>query len=226
MRYIAPPIDIFWSHDKLPKYAESLHNLLYDVDIAKNPLIVQNFSSGGCFVYQSFRRILKTDPNICQIGLAFDSCPAQRNNWRRSKAAVEVFRPRSHPLVKCALVLCFYAFFNVQSIIFWVRKLFGWKLPHFATEYSTEFARDPLDCPKLFLYSDADDLCPADFIAKFVEQQRKRGDSLITEKRWKDSPHCQHLRMHQSDYEKAVETFLDQSMHYYYRKFEPDDSTS
>ncbi|KAL6062128.1 hypothetical protein QOT17_012378 [Balamuthia mandrillaris] len=62
-------------------------------------------------------------------------------------------------------------------------------------------------CPQMYLYSTADHLIPYQQIEAIIQAQKDAGLDVCS-KRWTDSAHVNHFRMHKEEYCDAVNSFL------------------
>ncbi|KAJ3062154.1 hypothetical protein HK102_008860, partial [Quaeritorhiza haematococci] len=63
-------------------------------------------------------------------------------------------------------------------------------------------------CPRLYLYSKADDLIDWEGVQRHARETREAGVE-VREKCWETSAHVQHLRAHPEEYKALVDAFLE-----------------
>ena len=74
-------------------------------------------------------------------------------------------------------------------------------------QYVLRLQDDPLRVPQLYLYSENDPIAPPAFIDQLAAHRQSLGVS-VTQKKWKDSQHCGHLKVHPDEYEQTLRDFL------------------
>ena len=62
----------------------------------------------------------------------------------------------------------------------------------------------------LFLYSESDSVCVAKDIGAFHEEMREQKYN-VQAKKWEDSEHVQHLKLHTEEYERLCTEFVEKS---------------
>ena len=62
--------------------------------------------------------------------------------------------------------------------------------------------------PEMYIYSDADRIINANAVEQFADYRESVGCHTTSKLKLRNSPHCQHYRMHPEMYETSVESFL------------------
>lgn len=65
---------------------------------------------------------------------------------------------------------------------------------------------DPAACPALFLYSSRDELVGSTLVERCAAD-REQAIGRVFRKKWEDSPHVEHLRVHEEEYVEELRSF-------------------
>jgi hypothetical protein len=79
-------------------------------------------------------------------------------------------------------------------------------VPKVNRDYFQRLSDPKSNYPQLYLYSEDDTLCPAKFIEEWAEKEQKR--VVVWKKKWSNSKHVQHFRLHKEEYSKEVQQFV------------------
>ena len=66
----------------------------------------------------------------------------------------------------------------------------------------------PMDCPELFLFSNADYVVSHKDIETFINAHKNRGIEVFL-KRWEDSAHVRHYGAYPDEYQQVINAFTD-----------------
>ena len=171
------------------------------------------FSNGGCFLWESTRRILDyhNDNPSCQQpaqdilkhlrrrlkGVVFDSCPAW---FGGSPSGLSSALQYCTPLEKLD-VLARYG----PGVLFHEGESERQQMSRRCHDFFHFLHNDPLDIPQLFIYSKNDPLADSQKIRELYQHRLSTKNGPILETKWDESAHCAHLRMHPKDYLDAIE---------------------
>ena len=105
-----------------------------------------------------------------------------------------------------------------------VRATLRWMLASYFRLFSTSVASHYLQgqravegnggkLPTLMLYSSADQISPAERLDMVVDRWREEG-VLVRVRKWDDSPHVGHFRLHPQQYREELQAFLGGLRHH------------
>lgn len=97
---------------------------------------------------------------------------------------------------------------NFALLYFWLLK------PYTADVYNRGiqvFHNTPITAPALFFYCENDALCDPLMMERIVERWRRRG-MTVQSRKWKESIHAAHMKVHPDEYLSALENFVS-SLH-------------
>ncbi|KAJ3380888.1 hypothetical protein HDU84_005524 [Entophlyctis sp. JEL0112] len=172
--------------------------------------VVHVFSNGGCFL---LRRLILClgGADKCftpATGVLLDSCPS-----KLSAAGGAGFISASiakHWLAKAVLWHVAYAYFVV--VLYFLDQE---KTP---IEVSAKYAisqknvEGNLIGPRLFLYSDTDELVICKEVQSRIEEAKQEGGFVVKEKKFVGSEHVKHAVMHKEEYWGTVQDFLNSEL--------------
>lgn len=196
-------------HDRLATAREVLLYHLTSPDLPQRRIIMHAFSNGGAV---SALNLITTLP-ACHRQNAFnavilDSCPGE-GTYQRSVHAFSLSLPK-HPLAQIIgvplihLMICmfglFFILFNAEHVMAKIRRQLN---------DSTFF---DVRVPRLYVYSDADELVLGEDVASHAEDARGKGFVRVQEVRFEDSRHCAHALAHGEEYWGAVGRVVAQSV--------------
>lgn len=93
------------------------------------------------------------------------------------------------------------------SFYFGLSKLFNILGVNFSSGVFDDMVYYQDSCPEMYLFSKTDEIISATDIEDMIDRRRMQSID-ITAKCWEDSPHVQHLRVHQDSYIKHCCDFL------------------
>ncbi|XP_043195491.1 transmembrane protein 53-like [Amphibalanus amphitrite] len=200
IRYISPTNYIFFTPRELLDVSDQLIDLITDLTLEVHPVLFHCFSNGGALVYRCLtRRLRERRLSLDVRGAVFDSGPIRRrvtSGWRA--------------IHQCTKGAAWYRWFLACLFVLLVLCRYLW----WCTLGSADTDTHPwslLECPdrwpQLFIYSDKDDITPAQDVDQFMAGRRARGVE-VSSRRFADSPHVQHYRYHREEYCAAVSAFL------------------
>jgi len=74
-------------------------------------------------------------------------------------------------------------------------------------QYMSQLQYSSVKCPALFLYAVDDKVVNYKLVEQFIDRQKQRGIKVFT-KRWDNSVHIQHLRLHPEEYKTEIKKFI------------------
>ncbi|XP_048024211.1 transmembrane protein 53 isoform X2 [Megalobrama amblycephala] len=179
------------------EYGGRLLELLESERFSQRPLLVHALSIGGYTFSQVLVHVAKDTQRYQGLtnrirGHIYDSLVMGSLEHMATGLGKTMF-PRMEGLVRTASLLYFRVFkhqtvdyFNQAISIFW---------------------NTPVNAPALFFFSENDALCDYKSMEKMVEFWRNRGLS-VESKKWKESLHAGHLRIHPQEYLSTLENFV------------------
>lgn len=176
--------------------------------------LFHSFSNGGCFLWESIRRVLDrrnefqqpvreilTDLYTRIKGIVFDSCPAWFGDMNSSLRPALKYCTR---LERLHLALLF-----GPGVVLYDGEHERIRSCQRCNDYFQFLKEDDLDIPQLYLCSKDDLLCDYAKVDEMVHHRRKKQKSHVFFRAWEKSVHCSHLRIHPKEYKEAIETFAD-----------------
>ena len=189
---------------KAPHIAKKLLEVLVEMNLADHPVLFHVFSNGGCTIYNAMREELKNDvdlEDIARLGVVYDSAPGRPRLYRHIHLMYSGYQPG---LITNLRMACFFVFAAIGVGIDSVCRFFGTPLRE--TMYDKMLYYQD-NCSELYLYSKADQIILSSDVDNMIERRRMQSVD-ISAKRWEDSAHVQHLRIHREDYLKECYAFL------------------
>ncbi|KAK9958766.1 hypothetical protein ABG768_010869 [Culter alburnus] len=179
------------------EYGGRLLELLESERFSQRPLLVHALSIGGYTFSQVLVHVAKDTQRYQGLtnrirGHIYDSLVMGSLEHMATGLGKTMF-PRMEGLVRTASLLYFRVFkhqtvdyFNQAISIFW---------------------NTPVKAPALFFFSENDALCDYKSLEKMVDFWRNQGLS-VESKKWKESLHAGHLRIHPQEYLSTLENFV------------------
>jgi hypothetical protein len=178
------------------------------------------FSNGGCFLWESMRRILDhSDDEACQQptrdilkslllrmkGVLFDSCPAwfAGSDTPGVRGALQYCSPREK-----LDVLMRYG----PGVLFYDGKAAMEQQTHRCHDFFRYLQENSLDIPQQYIYGKDDPLSDYEKIEELFRKRRSTQKSPVLHQVWDTSAHCAHLRTHPDEYKQTVEFFTQISL--------------
>lgn len=180
-------------------------DLQHSTPLAQHRVLVHVFSNGGCFQLITLAKLLskrQIEGASTTCGIIFDSCPGS-GSFRGSQRAFSsvITNPIARFLVKIMVALLF-------CIQFFMKHVFR-KQPYFQAMKSS--LNDPnvlpwtsKRTPRLYIYSEGDELVEADVVEEHVKDAREIGLTVSVEKFGKESKHVSHVRADPQRYWTSV----------------------
>lgn len=176
-----------------------------------SPMLFHVFSNGGCFLWESIRRVLDLQRNIsCPQpaqsilktiegrigGVVFDSSPCWFGNGSNLSAALVYCSESEQKAIEEE--------FGITAGL----KEGGANQVHYdptrCSDYFAYLQQDELDIPQLYLCSKNDPLCDFEKVLEMVAQRRLHQICPVKVQFWSESKHCGHLRTDPQKYTEAV----------------------
>ncbi|XP_016146962.1 transmembrane protein 53-like isoform X2 [Sinocyclocheilus grahami] len=179
------------------EYGGHVLELLESECFSQRPLLVHAFSIGGYTFGQVLVHVAKDTQRYQGLtnrirGHIYDSL-VMGSLEHMANGLGKTILPQMEGLVKSTSLLYFRVFKN-QTV------------SYFSSVISV-FWNTPVMAPALFFYSENDALCDYESLEKMVEFWRSR-DLIVESKKWKESVHAGHLRIHPQDYLSTLEKFV------------------
>ncbi|KAJ3093757.1 hypothetical protein HK100_006424 [Physocladia obscura] len=183
------------------------HNITEPLQSSENPnlpsLVIHNFSNGGCFVLRRLVLALEAESRrFIRSAVILDSCPSHA-----TPTAGAGFFSASYkqPIIKSIVWTIAYAGLYLYSSIFDMNL----NPINVCGKYGI------LDScgvrgPRLFLYSDTDELVPMAEVESRIKEAEMDG-VVVVSKKFSGSEHVKHAVMFPNEYWAAVDTFLSSS---------------
>lgn len=171
-------------------------------DVDKQPVVLFQFSNGGCALFYFMCREIITKGSqygekIKVVGSIFDSCPVVPDMDSVILTQRVFTQDVKNPILKRIM---WHSLGLIIPLIVWfnpVVKLF------------MDGLRDsPIMTPQLFLFSKSDMLAPYKSILEFIEYREKYGIN-VTAKLWDDTPHVSHMKQDPDGYTKMLTDFIN-----------------
>lgn len=201
--------DIFYRSNQTQQHRlRPAHDILHShitgpaKDLDRGQVLLHVFSNGGaqCAV-QLATGLLPEHRRLAFNAIIFDSCPGEAT-YQRSVHAMTLSLPKSAiakylgPLL-IHVTLCFFyiAIFisGFETVITRSRRLLN------------DPAMFGVTVPRLYIYSEADQLVPHEGVISHADDAEQKGYSSIQQLLFKNSGHCAHAVAHKDQYWKAVE---------------------
>ncbi|XP_076588155.1 transmembrane protein 53 [Chaetodon auriga] len=182
-----------WGLDRGKKLLE----LLQSERFVSRPLLVHAFSIGGYTFAQLLVHISQDTQKYQTLtqrikGQVYDSLVVGSLETMTIGLARTVF-PRWEMLVK-QMTLLYFRIFKRQTVDYFLTSI-------------DVFWSSPITAPALFFFCENDALSEAQVTEELIDYWQKRGVN-VTAKKWEDSIHAGHLKMHQQEYLTSLNTFL------------------
>lgn len=206
-----------------PSMQDFAWNILQEVNNRNcDYLIFYAFSNGGCFVWESVRRILNlsspgatmklllnedqynTVKNLREktVGVVFDSCPSQQLADVGRALMFCTLSERMEVMMSHGMDIAFF-----PSLLSQAKRI---KSEIRGQAYYEGLWDDPSAIPQLYLYSESDILIPSQPLDELVQHRRKiLGSDRVFCRKWSSSRHCAHLIDNAEDYVTTAESFLE-----------------
>jgi hypothetical protein len=195
--------------------ADHIVKLLDELDDKKIPVIFHAFSNGGAYLIERLEVLIqeardgksRSESNRTLLllgarlqGQIFDSAPAYPTAQSAVRAMSSVFTSSIMRALISILVTSHYYYDMI------LHHVFGF--PNGRKDFY-EFMADSRMCLKqAYVYSAADDITDVTLLEELIASRRKITDDIVV-KKFDDSLHVQHLRMHEVAYTQFVEQFLE-----------------
>jgi hypothetical protein len=195
--------------------ADHVVNLLDELDNKKIPVIIHAFSNGGAYVVERLEVLIQeardgknrseSERTLLVLGArlqgeVFDSAPAYPTAQSAINAMSSVFASSIMRAVVAIVVTSHYYYDMVLHHVFGFangRKDFY------------KFMADSRFClNQAYVYSASDEITDVTLLEELIASRRKITDDILV-KKFDDSMHVQHLRMHEVAYTEFVERFLE-----------------
>jgi hypothetical protein len=186
-----------------------------EVNNDKVPVIFHAFSNGGAYLVERLEILIEQARNGTYHGESkkdllligerlqgevFDSAPAYPSAQSAVKAMRDVFSSSILRALLSILVTLHY-FYDI-----FLHKVFG--VPNGRNEFFKYMADSRVCLKQAYIYSAADDITDVTKLEELIASRRKISDCIIV-KKFDDSLHVQHLRMHEVAYKLVVNSFLE-----------------
>ncbi|GAA6041266.1 hypothetical protein JCM8097_001305 [Rhodosporidiobolus ruineniae] len=189
-----------------------------------SPVLVHVFSNGGCATLKELNELLKRSsprnstaanddkksllPSSTSCGvparaIVFDSCPGHSTLQTTLKAFTAGIRNR---FLRVPAMAFFTVVYGVMKLVDFIRRR-----PPVLTRLSL-YLNSPSfpSVPRLYLYSEADELVPFTDVEHHAAEAKKRGVEVKTV-RFEGTPHVAHARAEPERYWGAVKTFWEEA---------------
>lgn len=179
------------------EYGGHVLELLESERFSQRPLLVHAFSIGGYIFAQVLVHVAKDTQRYQGLtnrirGHIYDSL-VMGSLEHMANGLGKTMLPRMEGLVKSASLL-YFRVFKHQTVDYFNSSI-------------SAFWNTPVMAPALFFYCENDALCDYKSLEKMAEFWRSRGQTVET-KKWKESVHAGHLRVHPQDYLSTLEYFV------------------
>jgi hypothetical protein len=195
--------------------ADHIVKLLDELDNKKVPVIFHAFSNGGAYLIERLEVLIQearagksqsaSNRTLLLLGARlqgqiFDSAPAYPTAQSAVRAMSSVFTSSIMRALVSILVTSHYYYDMV------LHHVFGF--PNGRKDFYKFMADSRLCLKQAYIYSAADDITDVTLLEELIASRRKITDDIIV-KKFDDSLHVQHLRMHEVAYTEFVERFLE-----------------
>uniref|UniRef100_A0A7S3D7D8 Transmembrane protein 53 n=1 Tax=Palpitomonas bilix TaxID=652834 RepID=A0A7S3D7D8_9EUKA len=203
------PRTLFFNKARISLPVRDMMDLLQSEENADRPWFFYSFSNGGCFVYDRFRQMLKSEEGGEEIekrlaGAIFDSSPADPYVLAAAKA---ITAPNMTPLRLATASAAIASMFLLTGT---------WG-------FRKRFMQRMRDCdivsPELYLYSTSDEITSVPPLEEIIQVRRKRvsvdgdsGEKFIWSKNFETSAHVAHLVSFPDEYKNVLEDFFVASL--------------
>jgi hypothetical protein len=195
--------------------AAHIAKLLDEVNNDKVPVVFHAFSNGGAYLIERLEILIQEardgknhgDSNKILLllgerlqGQVFDSAPAYPSAQSAVRAMSNVF---SSSIMRALISILVTAHYYYDMIL---HHVFGF--PNGRNDFYKFMANSRLCLKQAYIYSAADDITDVTKLEELIASRQKISDDILV-KKFDDSLHVQHLRMHEAAYNQVVERFLD-----------------
>jgi hypothetical protein len=195
--------------------AAHIAKLLDEVDDEKVPVIFHAFSNGGAYLIERLEILIQEardgknhgESNKALLligerlqGQVFDSAPAYPSAQSAVRAMSSVFTSSIMRALISILVTSHYYYDMI------LHHVFGY--PNGRNDFYKFMANSQLCLKQAYIYSAADDITDVKMLEELIASRQKISDDILV-KKFDDSLHVQHLRMHEAAYNQVVDRFLE-----------------
>ena len=171
-------------------------------DTDKQPVVLFQFSNGGCALFYFICREISTKGSengqkINVIGSIFDSCPVVPDMDSVIITQKVFTQDVKNPVLKS---LMWHSLGLIIPFIVWFNPV--------VNQFMDGLRNSPIMAPQLFLFSKSDMLAPYKSILEFIEYRKKYGID-VTSKLWDDTPHVSHMKQDPDGYKRMLTDFIN-----------------
>jgi hypothetical protein len=195
--------------------AAHIAKILDELNNEKVPVIFHAFSNGGAYLVERLEILIQEardgknhgESNKALLligerlqGEVFDSAPAYPSAQSAIRAMSNVFTSSLMRALISILVTSHY-YYDMM-----LHHVFGF--PNGRNEFYKFMANSRMCLKQAYIYSAADDITDVTMLEELIASRQKISDDILV-KKFDDSLHVQHLRMHEVAYNQVVEQFLE-----------------
>jgi hypothetical protein len=195
--------------------ADHIVKLLDEVNDEKVPVIFHAFSNGGAYLIERLEVLIQeardgknhgeSNKTLLLLGerlqgQVFDSAPAYPSAQSAVRAMSSVF---TNSIMKILISILVTSHYYYDMIL---HHVFGY--PNGRNDFYKFMADSRMCLKQAYIYSAADDITDVTMLEELIASRQKMSDDILV-KKFDDSQHVQHLRMHEAAYNQVVERFLE-----------------
>ena len=190
-------------------YSAFSSSLLDSSRIMKRPVILHCLSNGGCNTFRMVTDLIHSSHPSTKLNLThiiLDSAPGANKSPKSAAKALTTWiqQPWLKFLAKCAV----FAYFGIVKSIYFLFT-FG-KSYQSPVALAEQKLLDYAKCPRLYFYSEIDDLIPFKDVEAHADEAERLGNPVRRVK-WSHTPHVQHYRFDPERYTKEIQDFIGKS---------------